>query len=77
MAMERDSIVMDYLQTEIEKMQKTVEGLDKMIKSKDPQKDNDLIKSLRDIRLTTLKNIEDKKRKLKCLYNNKIESDHN
>jgi hypothetical protein len=77
MIMENEKIVTDYIKTEIEKMQKTAEGLEKMINDKDSQKDDELIESLQDIRLTTLKNIIDKKRKLKCLYNKKIESNRN
>jgi len=74
---EKDEIFIDYLLVEIEKMQNTVEGLEKMIEDKDSKKEIDLIKILTDIRCTTLKNIDDKKRELQCLYNKKINNDNN
>jgi len=73
---EIDKIFMDYLQVEIERMQKTAKVLEKMIDDKYPEKDDDLIETLRNIRSTTLKNIDDKKRELKCLYNKKSETDN-
>jgi hypothetical protein len=77
MNVERSRIVMDYLQIEIEKMQKTAQGLEKMINNKDLKKDNELIESLQEIRSTTLKTIDDKKKKLAVLYNTNIHSDQN
>lgn len=72
-----EKIHIKYLQEEIVKMQKTAKGLEKMIDKKDPKKDNDLIEMLQKLHLTTINNIENKKRMLKELYNKEIEIDNN
>ena len=72
-----EKIHIKYLQEEIVKMQKTAKGLEKMIDKKDRQKDNDLIEMLQKLHLTTINNIENKKRTLKKLYNKEIEIDNN
>ena len=76
MSMESENIILDYLQKEIEKMEKTVKGLEKMIHEKDPEKDSELIKDLCNIQSITMKNIDIKKKKLNYLYNKEIETDN-
>jgi hypothetical protein len=61
-------IHIQYLQEEILKMQNTAKGLEKIIDKKDPIKDDDLIKTLDEIRLNTIDVIEKKKKELKNLY---------
>jgi hypothetical protein len=72
-----ERIHMQYLQEEIIKMQKTAKGLTQMINEKDPEKDDDLIKSLKQLRSTTLDNIENKEKELEEIYNKKVEIDNN
>jgi hypothetical protein len=72
-----EKIHLQYLEEEIKKMQKTASGLKKMIDKKDPKKDVELIDSLQKIRLTTIKNIEEKQRELEQLYNEYVEEENN
>jgi hypothetical protein len=67
-----EKIHMEYLQEEIVKMQKTAEGLQKMINKKDLIEDDDLIETLQKLRFTTLNNIKNKEEKLKEIYNKKM-----
>lgn len=71
-----EEIYIKYLSEEIEKMQKTAKGLEKMIDEKDPDKDYELIDSLKNIRLTTINSIANKQRELEQLYT-KIMSENN
>jgi hypothetical protein len=73
----KEKIHIQYLQEEIYKMQKTANCLKKMIDDKDPERDQDLINSLKTMRSTTLNSIENKQRELKNFYNNKINSNNN
>lgn len=70
-----ENIHMKYLEAEIIKMQKTAEGLEKMLEEK--KKDTDFVNTLQKIHLTTLKNIENKKRELKTLYDKEVEVENN
>ena len=76
MKKENNSIMQDYIQKEIEKMQKTVEGLQTMIEQQDPKKDAELINDLRKSQSITLKNIDSKKEELHTLYNKDIEQNN-
>jgi len=76
MKKENNSIMQDYIQKEIEKMQKTVEGLQTMIEKQDPKKDAELINDLRKSQSITLKNIDSKKEELQTLYNKDIEQNN-
>ena len=72
-----EKIHIQYLQEEIEKMQKTAKGLKKMIDEKAPIKDSELIDSLQNIRLITLNSIEHKQRELKDIYNKGLDEENN
>jgi len=70
-------IQLQYLEEEIKKMKKTEKGLRKMMKDEGIKEDDELIKTLENIHSTTLSSIENKKRELKKMYNQKIHVDNN
>jgi len=72
-----EKIHRQYLIQEINKMQKTAKGLEKMIEEKEPCKDDDLIDVLQNLHLNTIENIKKKKRELKNLYNIDLEINNN
>jgi hypothetical protein len=72
-----EELHLQHLQEKIEKMQKTASGLKKMIDEKDPDKDYELIDSLKNLHLTTINNINQELKKLAQLYNKMVSKNNN
>jgi predicted patatin/cPLA2 family phospholipase len=68
-----EKIFRQYLHEVILKLQKTAQGLEKMIEETDPLQNTSLIESLQNMHSTTIEFLENKKKKLEELYNETIE----